>query len=348
MIKNIAIVSLSRGILGEPFMKWELEIGLKRLKDYGLNVKFMPHALSGLDYINQHPEKRAEDLIAAFQDDDIDMILCAIGGDDTYRLLPYLFEHDELKKAARQKVFLGFSDTTMNHFMLHKVGIRTFYGQAFLPDVCEIADEMLPYTRSYFEEMIRTGTISKITPSPVWYDAREAFDESEQGKNTAQHIDHGFELLQGNGIFSGKILGGCIDTMFDMFDSTRYADSKSLCEKYKLFPSEEEWRGRILLLETSEEMMSPEKYRKALTELQRRGVFRAVNGVLIGKPMNEIYVEEYKQILIDVIANPDLPVVCNINVGHAVPRCIIPFGVNAVVDVEKQMISFDEQPDGKF
>ena len=45
MIKNIAIVSLSRGILGEPFMQFELEIGLRRMGELGLNVKFMPHAL---------------------------------------------------------------------------------------------------------------------------------------------------------------------------------------------------------------------------------------------------------------------------------------------------------------
>ena len=31
------------------------------------------------------------------------MILCGIGGDDTYRLLPYLFENDALKKAVKNK-----------------------------------------------------------------------------------------------------------------------------------------------------------------------------------------------------------------------------------------------------
>ena len=48
---------------------------------------------------------------------------------DTFRLLPYLFDHDELREAVSQKVFLGFSDTTINHFMLHKVdfSIRAVY-----------------------------------------------------------------------------------------------------------------------------------------------------------------------------------------------------------------------------
>ncbi len=95
MIKNIAIVSLSSGIVGEPFIRFEIEIGLKRLKEYGLNVKFMPNALKGVDYTKAHPEKRAEDLLEAFRDPEINMILCAIGGDDTYRISPYLFDRDE-------------------------------------------------------------------------------------------------------------------------------------------------------------------------------------------------------------------------------------------------------------
>ena len=136
-IRNIAIVSLSCGLVGEPFVQFEAEIGLRRLKEYGLNVKFMPHARMGIEYTMNHPEKRAEDLLEAFRDPETDMILCAIGGDDTYRLLPYLFDHNELAEAVTDKVFLGFSDTTVNHLMLHKAGLSTFYGQAFLPDICE-------------------------------------------------------------------------------------------------------------------------------------------------------------------------------------------------------------------
>ena len=54
MIKNIAIVSLSGGILGEAFAKHELEIGIKRLEALGLNVTFMPHALKGIEYVRNH------------------------------------------------------------------------------------------------------------------------------------------------------------------------------------------------------------------------------------------------------------------------------------------------------
>ena len=296
----------------------------------------------GLYYIKTHPEKIAEDLLQAFRDPDIDMILCAIGGDDTYRLLPYLFDHNELADAVTDKVFLGFSDTTINHMMLHKVGLNTFYGQAFLPDICELSPEMHPYTRKYFEELISTGTIKEITPSDVWYEERKSFEPDQVGKPLIAHPNSGFELLQGAPAFSGKILGGCIDSMYDFFNGERYADMPILCEKYHLFPNAEDWKGRILLLESSEEKPSPEKYQQSLEYLKERGVFEAVSGVLVGKPMDETYAQEYRQLLIQIINRPDLPVVFNLNIGHAMPRCIIPFGVEAVVDVDNQIIRFTD------
>ena len=340
MIKTVGIVSLSRGIVGEDDIKFEVEIGLRRLREYGLTVKFLPNARKGLDYIRNHPEKRAEDLLQAFRDPEIDMILCASGGDDTFRLLPYLFDHNELRDAVSQKVFLGFSDTTVNHFMLHKVGLHTFYGQSFLADICELGPQMLPYSRKYFEELIFTGGIREIVPSETWYEERKSFAPDQAGKELPSHPNCGFELLQGRPAFSGKILGGCIDTIYDFFSGERYADMPLLCEKYQLFPNPKDWKDRILLLESSEEKPSPEKYRRALEYLQKRGVFDVVSGVLAGKPMDDAYAQEYKQLLTDVIGNSQVPVVCNINIGHAEPRCIIPFGVEAVVDVEKQVIRF--------
>lgn len=341
-MKNVAIVSLSSGIIGESFVQFEVDIGLRRLKEYGLNVRFMPNALKGIDYVKAHPEKRAEDLLQAFRDPGIDMILCAIGGDDTYRLLPYLFDHDELACAAGEKIFLGFSDTTINHFMLHKLGLRSFYGQAFLPDICELSEQMHPYTRAFFEELLTTGGIREITPSDVWYEERKRFSPDQVGVSSVSHPNQGFELLQGAPVFSGSILGGCIDSMYDMFCGDRYQDMPVLCRKYHLFPDAEDWRGRILLLETSEEKPSPEKYRKALEYLKAAGVFDSVSGVLAGKPMDETYASEYKELLTRVIDHPELPVVWNVNIGHAMPRCIIPFGVEATVDIQKQRIRFGD------
>ena len=340
-VNTITVVSLSSGVLGEESVKHELELGVRRLEAKDIKVKFAEHALKGRNYLKEHPEVRAKDLIEAFLDPATDMILCAIGGDDTYRLLPYLFEHGELEGVAEDKIFLGFSDSTINHFMLHKVGIKTFYGQAFLPDICELDRDMLPFTQSYFSELVLTGEIHEIRPSSVWYEERSDFSKNAVGTSRKQHKNKGFELLQGPEIFSGEILGGCIDSIFDMFDNERYEDSVKLCSKYKLFPDLKAWEGKILLLETSEEQPSPEKFKKMLNALKNTGVFTAVNGILVGKPMDEKYNKEYQRILLEVVDDVSVPVLWNLNVGHATPRCIVPFGKMAYVDAKNQVIRFD-------
>lgn len=340
-VRKIGIVSLSSGIMGENFIQHELNIGLERLKQYGIEVEFLPNALKGMEFIKNHPECRAQDLLTAFMDDSIDMILCAIGGEDTYRLLPYLFDNNELEKVVTQKIFLGFSDTTINHFMLHKVGIKTFYGQAFLPDVCELSKDMLPYTKQYFEKLVTTGKIKEIRPSDVWYQEREDFSENAVWVEMCSYPNKGFELLKGQPIFKGKILGGCLESIYDIFDNSRFEDTVSLCEKYNLFPKLEDWKGKILLLETSEEKTAPELFRKMINVLKDYGLFDVLTGVIVGKPQNEIHYDEYKSILLEELSDKNVSVVYNLNVGHATPRCIIPFGVEAEVNVKEQVITFN-------
>lgn len=341
MINKIGIISLSSGILGENFVKHELVIGSKRLKDYGINIEFMPNSLKGIEFLKKYPEQRAKDILHAFKDDDIDMILCAIGGEDTYRLLPYLFENDELKNVVKQKIFLGFSDTTVNHLMLNKLGIKTFYGQAFLTDVCELSSKMLPYTKKYFEELITTGRIKEIRPSDVWYKERGDYGEKSIGVDMPSFENKGFELLMGKPIFNGEILGGCIESIYyNIFDNSRFADSVEICTRYNIFPKLEDWKGKILLLETSEEKPTPILFRKMINKLKEYGIFDVLSGVLVGKPQDEVYYDEYKSILIEELSDKDISVVYNINIGHSTPRCIIPFGVYSEVNVEKQLISF--------
>ena len=97
---KVAIVSLSSGMLGEEFCSHNIEIGVKRLEEYGLEPAFMPNARKGITYLKMHPEARAQDLKDAFFDDSIRGIICAIGGDVTYILLPYLMEDTAFVKAV--------------------------------------------------------------------------------------------------------------------------------------------------------------------------------------------------------------------------------------------------------
>ena len=61
---KVAIVSLSSGMLGEEYCCHNIEIGVRRLREYGLEPVFMPNALKGVEYLKDHPEARAADLMS--------------------------------------------------------------------------------------------------------------------------------------------------------------------------------------------------------------------------------------------------------------------------------------------
>ena len=342
---KIAIVSLSSGILGMPYCEHELKIALKRLKEMGLVPIIMPNALKGVDYLKEHPKARAQDLKQAFIDNSIKGIICAIGGDDTYRTIPYLMEDEEFKVAVKNnpKVFTGFSDTTNNHLMLNKLGLSTFYGPCLIADIAELDNDMLLYTKEQFYKFFLDDLNYEIISSPIWYKERKSFGVEETGKpREARKELHGYETLNGSGTVTGKLYGGCIESIYDDFTGNRYGDEPYVFEKYNIFPTNEEWKEKILFLETSEEKPKPEELEKMLIELKRRKILYLVKGIIVGKPQDEQYYEEYKNIYRKVFADIDTPVLFNVNFGHSTPRCIIPYDAQATIDFDNKKIFINE------
>ena len=342
---KVAVVSISSGILGEDFAKHELDLGLNRIKEFGLVPIVMPNALRGIEYLKNHPEARAQDLKDAFYDKSIKAIICAIGGDDTYRTLPYLFDDNDFINAVHNnpKLFTGFSDTTINHLMFYKLGIGTFYGPNFVSDLAELDKEMLPYTRKAFLKYFESHKEDYIESSNVWYEERTDFSMYAVGTSRVEHLEErGYEVLQGKGKCNGRLLGGCLESLYDILTSKRYDDEKAICEKYGLFPTLNEWKNKILFIETSEEKPIPEVFEKELIALKDTGVFDVINGIIVGKPQDEQYYEEYKEICYKVINDKDLPIMYNVNFGHAYPRCIIPYGIEAEIDLDKKIITLKE------
>ncbi len=341
---KIAIVSLSSGLLGMPFCKHELEIAIKRLKEFGLEPVIMPNALKGMEYIEQHPELRASDLKRAFMDDSIKAIITAIGGNDTYKTIPYLMDDSEFVEAVKNdpKIFTGFSDTTTNHLMLNRLGLSTFYGPCLLNDIAELDDEMLPYTKEYFEMFFMNKSKFEIKSSPLWYSDRKNYGPDEIGKPREVHQEqHGFEVLNGSGSVTGKLYGGCIESIYDAFTGNTFNDESLIYKKYNIFPTEDEWKDKILFLETSELMIEPTELEKILMEFKNRKIFNLVKGIIVGKPMDEKYYNEYKEIYKKVFRDLDTPILYNVNFGHSVPRCIIPYDAETTVDYDNKRIFID-------
>ena len=344
---KVAIVSLSGGMLGESFCKHDIALGKKRLQEFGLEAVFMPNSLKGIAFLRDNPEARADDLKEAFSDNSIAGIVCAIGGVDTYRLLPFLMDDPVFVENVRKspKIFTGFSDSTVNHLMFYKLGLMTYYGPNFINDLAELANDMLPYTKDAFLRYFDSSIDAPIKPSSVWYDERTDFSPNSIGTDRNKHDErHGFELLQGNNTFSGKLFGGCLDTFMDIFTGCDNQDAPSYIERYQLMPTAEDWRDIILFLETSENCMPPEKLEAALAEFERRNILGAIRGIIVGKPQNEKYYDEYKAVYKRVLSKyAALPVLYNVNFGHAYPRTVLPYGADVTVNAELQEISVRER-----
>ena len=133
--------------------------------------------------------------------------------------------------------------------------------------------------------------------------------------------------------------GGLADVVGSLpkyFDKNEF-DVRVMVPKYACIP--EEWKNKILFIETCEEKPVPELFEKEISLLKEKGVFDVVNGVLVGKPQDEAYYQGYAEILVKVIDNRKLPIVYNVNFGHATPRCALQYGVMAKVDMKQKKIS---------
>lgn len=193
---KVAIVSLSNGLAGEEMFIHRYELGKKRLEQLGFNVVTMKNALKGIEYLYNHPEKRAEDFMEAILDKDIKGIICNIGGDDTIRLLPYI---DFEAIANNPKVFMGYSDTTINHFMMQKAGVVSYYGPAVMTDFAE-NNNMHTYTLKYINEVLLENMEDIVIKSSDKWTSEYldwAIEENDNISRKMNEEKYGYEVLQG-------------------------------------------------------------------------------------------------------------------------------------------------------
>ena len=94
--------------------------------------------------------------------------------------------------------------------------------------------------------------------------------------------------------------------------------------------------------------MSPDYVEYYLRNLIAQGIIDEINGILIGKPQNETYYNEYKEVykrlICEEAGRPDLPILYNVNIGHTDPMCILPLGQKIKVDLNKKEINFIGTP----
>lgn len=327
---TVAIVSLSSGIAGDDSIVWRTYQGIQRLQEiFGLKVKIMPHALKGSAFTQQHPELRASDLNEAIRDREVKAIISSIGGDDAIRIWSYV---DCEALQSFPKIFSGYSDSTTVHMMFYKMGITSFYGPALLTDFAENVN-MDSYTIKDIEKnWFNSESIGEVRPAK--YIRPYGLNWNIENKAIARPIvqQQGYILLQGRVNVIGHLIGGNLETLVDIKDS-------------ELFPQLNDFEQTILFLETSEDMPKPDEFREMLFQLFEKGVFHKVNGIIFGKPFNNVYYEQYKDEILTFFNEETLkhlPILYNLSFGHNEPKHILPYGVEAQINCETKQFFINE------
>ena len=327
---KVALVSLSWGGAGDADILWRYNQGKERLEQiFGLEVIEMKHTLAGTEYIYNHPEKRAEDLMNAFQDNSIKGIIVCIGGIESIRMLPYI-DFGIINK--NPKVLMGYSDTTTTHLFCFKAGISSIYGPTLLVDFAENVT-MSQYTVEHIEKtLFNSEVIGKIEPSLEWTSEYLPWDEKNKLFQRKYKANQGYELLQGKGTAQGHLIGGCME-VFDMLRGT------------EVFPKLEDFEDSILFLETSEDKPPAWFVECGLRSYGIMGILKKVKGIIWGKPQDEEHYEEYKEAIKKVMkefGREELPILCNMNFGHTEPKICLPYGALAEIDCDTVSFSILE------
>ncbi len=145
-MKTIGIIAPS-GVVE----KEKLNRAVSFLEAQGFKVKTAKNIIDKKRYLAGNDEEKIEELHKFFQNDDIDLIMCARGGYGAIRLVNKI-NYDVIKQ--HPKPFIGFSDVTALLLMIYKkTGIVTYHG----PMACSDFGRIEPHLALSDMEVNPTG-----------------------------------------------------------------------------------------------------------------------------------------------------------------------------------------------
>ena len=237
----------------------------KNLEKLGYSVVLSDNIFNDNKGRSASSEIRAKEINDMFKSSDIDMILCATGGEFLVEMLPYV-DFELLK--SNLKYVCGFSDPTgLLYPITTNYDIATVYGQNYSP----FGMEKLHKSQLDFMDMV-SGK-SNIEYS---YDKYESeYQESITGLEYYNlDKDVYWKSLDNKDIsISGRIIGGCMDIISEL-SGTKYDGIDSFNDKYKN-------DGIIWYFDNCE--LSYEEVIRTLWKFNELGYFKYAKGIIFGR-----------------------------------------------------------------
>lgn len=320
---TVAFISLSGGRAGDPDMKARYEIGKQRFEEiFEVTVVETPNAFMGSEYLYRHPEKRAEDLRWALQNKEIKAIICNMGGDDSYRVLPYV---DVEVIRNNPKIFMGYSDIATWMAVFAYAGVRAYYGPNVLTPIAQPGSLDLYTEEAIRKTLFRSDILGEIKCS-------EAFTPIEWRNLKPKKIkwikNTGYNIVQGNGKQQGRIFCLCGGPMRQIMGT-------------KFFPKPDFFENTFLALEHGAPYGSHLAGLHELRSFAAAGVFDKASGIITGK-LDEESKASLLKVVNEEMHREDMIILENVDFVHHTPMTVLPMGALAEIDCEKVSFSILE------
>lgn len=118
--------------------KAELLEAKEKMEKEGFIIKFSRHLFSNINQYSATAQEKAEDLNAMFADQEVKMIWCAKGGENSNSTFDYL-DYELIRQ--NPKIFCGYSDiTSLSNAIYSQTGLVTFHGTNFKTTVTDETD----------------------------------------------------------------------------------------------------------------------------------------------------------------------------------------------------------------
>lgn len=304
-------------------------------KEFWVNVIEWLHTMESADRIYAHPEARAEDLMLAFKNPDVKAIISTIWGEESIRILPYI-DFDVIRN--NPKIFMGFSDSTITHFICQRAWIVSFYGPSIMAGFAENGGMFNYMIESVRKTLFSSDVVWEILPNKDWWTSEFLPRDVLENQNKKRGLlpSEWRRRLQGKWIHNWKLMGWCID-VFPFMQGT------------KIWPSMDEWKDKILILETSEEKMSTDTFERIIRNLGSQWILSQLSGILLGRSQCDHVGKQqisYDEALIKIVNKElglnTLPIVTNMDFWHTDPMFVLPLWCDAQIDCDNQKFIITE------
>lgn len=269
--------------------------------------------------------ERADEFNKLLYNDDVQILMAAIGGFNTNSILPYI-DYEYLKR--HPKIIIGYSDTTALLLGIYaKTGLVTFYGPALASSFGEFppfVDQTFEHFRSILADE-RTFPCEYTMPS-VWTD--EFINWSQQDREKEQYANDW--ICVHPGVCQGRLIGGNLNTMQGIF-GTEYMPQIN--------------KGDILMIEDS--LKDASTIERSFSLLKLAGVLDKVGGIILGKHEkfddNGTGKKPY-EILEEVLNGCNVPFLAEFDCCHTHPMFTMPIGCQVELDATNKRVALLENP----